>query len=66
MSQEQLADAVGLTSVHINRVLRQLGEEGLISRNKRSIRIIDWQRMRDAGDFTERYLHQDVPQPAMA
>ena len=57
MTQEQLADAVGLTSVHVNRVLRALGEEGLISRNKRSIVIEDWARMRDAGDFNERYLH---------
>jgi CRP-like cAMP-binding protein len=57
MTQEQLADAVGLTSVHVNRVLRQLGEEGLISRNKRAIVIEDWARMRDVGDFNERYLH---------
>jgi CRP-like cAMP-binding protein len=61
MTQEQLADAVGLTPVHVNRVLRQLGEEGLISRNKRSITIVDWHRMRQAGDFNERYLHHDVP-----
>jgi CRP-like cAMP-binding protein len=57
MTQEQLADAVGLTSVHVNRVLRQLGEEGLISRRKRSIVIEDWDRIRDVGDFNERYLH---------
>ena len=60
MTQEQLADAVGLTSVHVNRVLRQLAEEGLISRNKRAITIEDWARMRDAGDFNERYLHYDT------
>ncbi|HEY0044752.1 MAG TPA: Crp/Fnr family transcriptional regulator [Allosphingosinicella sp.] len=60
MTQEQLADAVGLTSVHVNRVLKQLGEEGLISRDRRSIVIEDWQRMRDAGDFNERYLHHDA------
>jgi CRP-like cAMP-binding protein len=60
MTQEQLADAVGLTSVHVNRVLKQLGAEGLISRDKRSITIEDWQRMRDAGDFNERYLHHEV------
>lgn len=57
MTQEQLADAVGLTSVHVNRVLKQLGEEGLISRDRRSVVIEDWPRMRDAGDFNERYLH---------
>ena len=60
MTQEQLADAVGLTSVHVNRVLKQLGDEGLISRDRRSIVIEDWQRMRDAGDFNERYLHHDA------
>jgi CRP-like cAMP-binding protein len=59
MTQEQLADAVGLTSVHVNRVLRHLGEAGLIRRNRRSITIEDWQRLRDAGDFNERYLHYD-------
>jgi CRP-like cAMP-binding protein len=60
MTQEQLADAVGLTSVHVNRVLKQLGEEGLISRDRRSITIEDWGRMRAAGDFNERYLHHDA------
>ena len=59
MTQEQLADAVGLTSVHVNRVLKQLGEEGLITRDRRSIVIEDWKRMREAGDFNERYLHHD-------
>ena len=60
MTQEQLADAVGLTSVHVNRVLRQLGEEGLISRNRRSIVIEDWARMRNVGDFNARYLHYET------
>ncbi len=66
MTQEQLADAVGLTSVHVNRVLRQLGEEGLIQRDKRKIVIQDWQRMRDVGDFNERYLHHDADAIARA
>jgi CRP-like cAMP-binding protein len=60
MTQEQLADAVGLTSVHVNRVLKQLAEEGLIKRDRRSITIEDWERMRAAGDFNERYLHHDA------
>lgn len=60
MTQEQLADAVGLTSVHVNRVLKQLGEDGLIRRDRRSIVIEDWNRMRQVGDFNERYLHHDA------
>jgi CRP-like cAMP-binding protein len=60
MTQEQLADAVGLTAVHVNRVLKQLGEDGLITRDRRTITIEDWQRLRDVGDFNERYLHHDA------
>jgi CRP-like cAMP-binding protein len=60
MTQEQLADAVGLTSVHVNRVLRQLEGEGLIDRNRRAITISDWAQLRDVGDFNERYLHHDA------
>ncbi len=61
MTQEQLADAVGLTSVHVNRVLKQLADDGLISRDRRTIVIEDWQRMRRAGDFNDRYLHDEAP-----
>jgi CRP-like cAMP-binding protein len=64
MTQEQLADAVGLTPVHVNRVLKQLAEDGLIRRERRSISIPDWRRLKDAGDFNERYLHQDAARAA--
>ena len=57
MTQEQLADAVGLTPVHVNRTLKALEAEGLISRNRRNVSFPDWQRMRDVGDFNQRYLH---------
>jgi len=57
MTQEQLADAVGLTSVHVNRTLRALESEGLITRNRRVVRFPDWQRMRRIADFNQRYLH---------
>ncbi len=57
MTQEQLADALGLTPVHVNRTLKALESEGLITRNKRMISFPDWQRMRSAGDFNQRYLH---------
>jgi CRP-like cAMP-binding protein len=57
MTQEQLADAVGLTSVHVNRTLKALAAEGLIERNKRNVSFPDLKRMRQVGDFSERYLH---------
>jgi CRP-like cAMP-binding protein len=59
MTQEQLADAAGLTPVHVNRVLRELDKRGLISRERRAVTIPDWSKLRDIGDFTARYLHLD-------
>lgn len=57
MTQEQLADATGLTSVHVNRVLKGLEADGLISRRRRHIHFDDWRALQDAGDFSRRYLH---------
>ncbi|MEO5492584.1 MAG: Crp/Fnr family transcriptional regulator [Sphingomonas sp.] len=59
MTQEQLGDATGLTSVHVNRTLKALEGDGLISRNKRFITIADWDRMRAVADFSALYLHLD-------
>lgn len=57
MSQEQLADATGLTTVHVNRTLKALEAEGLIERHRRLVRFPQWERLRDVGDFNARYLH---------
>jgi CRP-like cAMP-binding protein len=57
MTQEQLADATGLTPVHVNRVLRALESEGLISRQRRHIQFVDWRALQDVADFSRRYLH---------
>jgi DNA-binding GntR family transcriptional regulator len=57
MTQEQLADATGLTPVHVNRVLKSLQADGLIQRDRRVIRFPNWQRLRDQADFNSRYLH---------
>lgn len=61
LTQEQLADATGLTSVHTHRVLQALRRDGLISLSTRSLKILDWQRLCDVGDFNARYLHLEAP-----
>jgi len=57
MTQEQLADATGLTSVHVNRVLKGLEAEGLICRQRRNIQFTDWRALQQVGDFSRNYLH---------
>jgi DNA-binding Lrp family transcriptional regulator len=57
LTQEQLADAVGLTSVHVNRTLMRLEAEGHIRRTKRLITIDDWPSLAKIADFDSRYLH---------
>jgi CRP-like cAMP-binding protein len=58
MTQEQLADTTGLTSVHVNRTLKSLEKDGLIDRpNPRAIAIGNWRRLADVGDFDSNYLH---------
>jgi CRP-like cAMP-binding protein len=58
MTQEQIGDATGLTSVHVNRTVGRMRTEGLIRTNGRSITITDWPRLQRAGDFCRAYLHQ--------
>jgi len=57
MTQEQIADATGLTSIHVNRMLRILGQRGLIARDKRDVHIVNWDGMRRLADFDPAYLH---------
>lgn len=67
MTQEQLADALALTSVHVSRTLKGLEEEGLIARTNRTVRIHDRQRLAQVGDFDATYLHlNEVEAPSRA
>ncbi len=60
MTQDQLADATGLTAVHVNRTLQALEQDGLIERaTAKSVIIGDWKKLAEAGDFQSDYLHLD-------
>ena len=67
MTQEQLADVTGLTPIHVNRSIKSLEADGLISRaTPRAIVIGDWKRLADRGDFDSNYLHFKEGDPALA
>ena len=57
LTQEQLADATGLTPVHTNRTLQTLRKNGLIQLTARSLTILDWAALKEVADFDELYLH---------
>lgn len=67
ITQDQLADATALTSVHVNRTLRSLEIDGLIERrNPRAIEIGDWRKLAETGDFNSGYLHLNDGEPALS
>lgn len=57
LTQEDLGDALGLTPVHVNRVLRTLRESGLMTFTNHQIVVDDIVGLRKVGDFDSRYLH---------
>jgi CRP-like cAMP-binding protein len=57
LSQFVLADALGLTAIHVNRVLRQLREQDLLTLRRGSVRIHDLKRLRELAGFQGGYLN---------
>ncbi|MFN3943424.1 MAG: Crp/Fnr family transcriptional regulator [Allosphingosinicella sp.] len=50
LTQEDIGDATGLTSVHVNRMMRGLVDDGIIERSGNNVRLIDERRLsREAG-----------------
>ena len=59
LTQEEIGDALGLTSVHVNRVLQRLRSEDMISLRRGLLTIHDYQRLEKASGFNANYLHLD-------
>lgn len=54
--QALLADVLGMTPVHMNRVIRSMREEGLMTIMGREIHVPDWAALAAAAGFEEGYL----------
>lgn len=61
LTQYHLADALGLSAVHINRVLRQLREAGLVTFQKGRVTYDDFDRLVDLAGFDKDYLDHEGP-----
>lgn len=61
LTQYHLADALGLSAVHVNRVLRHLREEGLVTFRNGRVAFDDFPRLKTVGGFDTAYLDQEGP-----
>ncbi len=61
LTQYHLADALGLSAVHVNRVLRHLREDGLVTFRKEQVTFDDFQRLTELAAFDTAYLDQEGP-----
>jgi CRP-like cAMP-binding protein len=57
ITQTELAAATGLSTVHVNRTLQTLRRKKLIRWKDSRFEVLDWQGLREAGDFDATYLH---------
>lgn len=57
ITQAEVADALGLTGVHVNRVLQDLRADGLITLRSNALTVHDWERLQEIGEFDPTYLH---------
>ena len=59
LTQLDLADATGLTPVHVNRTLQDLRRDGLIRLQNRELTILDLEALKAVAMFNPNYLHLD-------
>ena len=61
LSQYLLADAMGLSAVHVNRVLRELREEGLVTFHRGRVVFDDYDALVEFAAYDRAYLDHDGP-----
>ena len=57
LTQEQLGEAMGVTSVHTNRILRDLRVDGVLELQRGTVRILNEHKLQELAQFDGRYLH---------
>jgi CRP-like cAMP-binding protein len=59
ITQVEFGDALGLSTVHVNRTLQELRGNDLITLRGGFLTVLDWDGLREAGEFDPAYLHLD-------
>ncbi|WP_417418671.1 Crp/Fnr family transcriptional regulator [Hoeflea sp.] len=63
LTQEQIGDCMGLSTVHVNRSLSRLGKDKLIRIDKGAVTFPQVSRSIGFADFDERFLMDFAPRP---
>ena len=61
LTQTELADTTGMTTVHVNRSLQRLRKNGLIATRRGKLTILDFHRLAEMAEFSPAYLHVGGP-----
>jgi CRP-like cAMP-binding protein len=56
LTQAELGDTLGLSTVHVNRVVQELRKEGLITWRGETLVINDWPRLQQIAEFEPTFL----------
>jgi len=64
ITQSIMGDALGLSTVHVNRSLMDLRREGLITLEKHTLTILKWDELQQYAEFDPLYLHMEPPPDA--
>jgi CRP-like cAMP-binding protein len=59
LTQTHLADATGLTAVHVNRTLKTLRDDKIMFVSGRTLHILNWKELTRVGEFNAAYLDAD-------
>lgn len=64
MTQTDIGDAIGLSTVHVNRTLQEIRKAELVTLTRGTLKVLDWEGLKAAGEFDPTYLHLEKPQAA--
>jgi CRP-like cAMP-binding protein len=66
ITQEGLGEAMGLTSVHVNRTMMKLRTDGIVEHRGGIVTVHDWKRLVSLADFDSAYMLLDGPSPRLS
>jgi CRP-like cAMP-binding protein len=61
LTQQALAEATGLSAVHVNRTLSQLKRDRLVTMTSREVQLHKWVTLCEVADFDPAYLYSRAP-----